>query len=266
MINRFSKTILLVVVTFFIVAGCEQQQQQQKEELLPHIPAYITQAVEKAGGMDAWNRTINLESDCVVTFYQPDGSFNLTEQHHEISPWLNLIHISAQKPQGKFIWEFSQDGMMIIEGTKQEDFGAIGLGAKDFAKAILDITTAPVRLLEGKAEFIKSPRPVKIKGRWYYPIERVSDKTGSEPYWPKRVFYQNRDSSLVDMLWFTGIDRGTFLAVRGYYYREVVRMDSQGEKGGVVVPAKIEIFLTDVQGVIQHRLVKIDYHRFKAAK
>jgi len=258
MINRFSKTILLVVVTFFIVAGCEQQQ-QQKEELSTHIPAYLTTAVEKAGGLDAWDRTINLESDCVVTFYQTDGSFNLTEQHHEIYPWSNLIRVSAQERQGKFIWEFSQDGMMVIEGTKQEDFLPIGLVAEDFAKAILDITTAPVQLLEGKAEFIKSPRPVKVEGRWYYPIERVGDKTGSEPYWPKRVFYQNRDSSLVDMLWFTGIDRGTFLAVRGYYYREV-------EKGGVVVPAKIEIFTTDVQGVIQHRLVKIDYHRLKAAK
>ncbi len=261
MIDRFSKTILLVVVTFFIVAGCEQQQQQQqKEELLPHIPAYITPAVEKAGGLDAWNRTTKLESDCVVTFYQPDGSFNLTEQHHEIYPWSNLIRVSAQERQGKFIWEFSQDGMMVIEGTKQEDFGAIGLVAEDFAKAILDITTAPVQLLEGKAEFIKSPRPVKIEGRWYYPIERVRpDKPDSAPIRPKRVFYQNRDSSLVDMLWFTGIDRGTFLAVRGYYYREV-------EKGGVVVPAKIEIFTTDVQGVMRHRLVKIDYHKLKTTK
>jgi len=264
MINRDSATILLVVVTFFIVAGCEQQQQQQqqqqqKEELSPHIPAYITQVVEKAGGLEAWDRTIKLESDCVVTFYQPDGSFNLTKQHHEIYPWSHLIRISAQEPQGKFLWEFSQDGIMVIEGTKQEDFGANGLGTEDFAKAILDITTAPVQLLQCKAGLMRGSSAVRIEGRWVYRIDQVGVKTGSEPYWPNRVFYQNIDSSLVDMLWFTGIDRGTFLAVRGYYYREV-------EKGGVVVPAKIEIFLTDVQGVIQHRLVKIDYHRLKAAK
>lgn len=260
MINRFSKTILLVVVIFFIVAGCEQQQQQQqKEELLPHIPAYIIQAVEKAGGLDAWDRTIKFESDCVVTFYQPDGSFYLTEQHHEIYPWSNLIRISAQEPQGKFIWEFSPGRLRVIKGTKHGGFLPIGLGAEDFAEAILDITSTPVRLLEGKAGFTRGPSPVKVEGRWYYPIERVGGKTGSEPSWPKHVFYQNSDSSLVDMLWFTGIDRGTFLAVRGYYYQEV-------EKGGVFVPAKIEVFMTDVRGVMQHRLVKIDYHRLKAAK
>ena len=61
------------------------------------------------------------------------------------------------------------------------------------------------------------------------------------------------------MLWFASIDRGKYLAVRGYNYQEV-------EKGGVFVPAKIEIFMTDVHGVMQHRLVKIDYHRLKAAK
>ena len=260
MINRFSKTILLVVVTFFIVVGCEQQQQQQqKEELSPHIPAYKQKAVEKAGGLEAWDKTINLESDCVVTFYQPDGSFNLTEQHHEISPWLNLIHISAQETQGKSIWEFSPAGLRVIERTERTSFFPVGLGAEDFAKAILDITTAPVQLLKSKAGLMRGSSPVKVEGRWVYRIEQVGVKTGSEPYWPKRLFYQNRDSSLVDMLWFTGIDRGTFLAVRGYYYREV-------EKGGVVVPAKIEIFTTDVQGVIQHRLVKIDYHQLKTTK
>jgi len=241
---------------------------------------------DRAGGLDAWSRTTKLESDCVVTFYQPDGSFYLTEQHHEIYPLLNLIRISAQETEGKFIWEFSPAGLRVIEGTERTSFFPVGprasqrsaasqssIGAEDFAKAILDITTAPVRLLKCKADLMRGSAALRVEGRWYYPIEqappllnyvkrgtgRVGDKTGSEPYWPKRVFYQNRDSSLVDMLWFTGIDRGTFLAVRGYYYYEV-------EKGGVVVPAKIEIFTTDVRRVMRHRLVKIDYHRLKAAK
>lgn len=255
MINRYYKTIWLVVVAFVIFAGCvKQQQKQQKEDFSPYIPAYITTAVEKAGGLDAWTRTKRLEFDCVATFYQPDGSFYITQQHHEIYPWLNLIRISAKEPQSKFIWEFSSGVLSAIEGTKQENFLPAVLGAEDFAEALLNITTTPVQLFKGKDGFMRSPRPVKLQGRWYYPIDKVRpDKTSSELHWPIQVFYQNRDNSLVDMLWFKSVDGGTFLAVRGYDYHEV-------EKGGVVAPAKIEIFTTNERSIIRHRLVKIDYY------
>jgi len=57
-----------------------------------------------------------------------------------------------------------------------------------------------------------------------------------------------------------------FLAVRGYDYTEVVRMDSQGEKEGVRVPGRIEIFKADSQGNLRQRLVKIDYHAMGLVK
>ena len=127
---------------------------------------------------------------------------------------------------------------------------------------ILDITTAPVRFLDKPVVFTRDSRPVKMEGLWYYLIERVNpDKTGIFSY---AVFYQNRNTFLVDMIWFAGVDSSVIvseaqpsvaipisLAVRGYDYREV-------EKGGVRVPAKIEIFRTDAAGVLQERLVKID--------
>jgi len=259
--NWLSKIVWLILVTGLVIAGCEQERKQEwKVDVSASRPPYITQALEAAGGLEAWTKTKRLEFDCVVAFYEPDGSFYLTKQHHEIYPWSNLIRISAQEPQGKFTWEFSPDGMTVIEGTRQGDFLPIGLGAEDFEKAILDITTTPVRLLEGKAGFIRGPRALRVEGRWYYPIERGRPgKTGSEPYWPKLVLYQNRDSSLVDMLRFASVDGGTFLAVRGYNYHEI-------EKGSVSVPTKVEIFKTDAAGFFQQRLVKIDYHQFKSIK
>jgi len=66
------------------------------------------------------------------------------------------------------------------------------------------------------------------------------------------VFYQNNDSSLVDMIRFVSVDREKSLAVRGYDYRKV-------EKKQVLVPTKIEIFRIDAKGVLQERLVKIDF-------
>jgi hypothetical protein len=265
MINWISKTIWLVLVMVLAVAGCEQQQRQEQErqqsvDVSDSKPPYISQAIAATGGLKAWRKTQKLEFDCVVSFYELDGSFYLTKQHHEIYPGSNLIRVSAREPQGKFIWEFSPNGMKVIEGTKQVDFLPIGLGAEDYVKAILDITTAPVRLLDSKAELIKDTTSVKIEGRWYYPIRQARpDQTDSGPYQPELAFYQNRGNSVVDMLLFLGVDRGTTLAVRGYNYQEV-------KKGGVVVPAKIEFFIADVGLVMQHRLVKIDYHRLKATK
>lgn len=262
MVNWISKTIWLVLMMVLAVAGCEQEQQQQlqKVDISVEKPPYISQAIEAAGGTEAWAKTKTLDFDCVVAFYQPDGSFYLTEQHHKIDPLSNLICLSAQEPQGKFIWELSPVGFTVIEGTKQGDFMPDGLGAEDFAKVILDITTTPVRLIERKTGLIRSAEPVKIEGQWYYPVGRpMSDKPDSETHRPNLVYYQNRDNSLVDMLLLTGTDKGACLAVRGYNYHQV-------EKGGIWVPAKIEIFMTDVRGVMQKRLVKIDYHGFKAVK
>jgi len=250
MMNRIKKTICLFLLTVPIFTGCEQQEKETdiKTRIPSQKPAYLTEAIEKTGGLDAWNRTKKVEFDCIATFYQPDGSFYLTEQHHEIHPWSNLIRISAQEPQGKFVWEYSLGGLNVIEETNQEDFLPVGLDVESFAKSILDITTTPVRLLKSKTELTKSKSPVKIEGIWYYPIGEDRPDNGHNI-----IFYENRDSTLIDMIWFVDAKKGKPLAVRGYDYHEI-------SKGGVFVPAKIEIFTTDNRWVIQNRLVTIDYH------
>jgi nitrite reductase/ring-hydroxylating ferredoxin subunit len=265
MINQFSKTIWLVLVAAFVVAGCEQGQKEETSvyELLTDpnfvMPEYASRAIGATGGPEAWTKAKKLEFDCVVTLYKPDGSFYLTEQHHEIHPWSSSIRISALEPQGKFVCQLSGGIFSVSEGAvlgtpygEQVDALPIAIENRDFAEAILDITTAPVRLLDKPFAFTKGPQPVKIEGQWYYPVERVRIFVGALPYWSKVVFYQNTDTSRVDMLWFVGAGEKKLLAVRGYDYKEV-------EKRGILVPAKIEIFRTDADGVLRERLVKIDY-------
>ena len=92
MINWISRTIWLVLVMALAVAGCEQEQRQeqqreQKVDVSASKPPYISQAIEATGGLDAWKKTQKLEFDCIVSFYELDGSFYLTKQHHEIYPW-----------------------------------------------------------------------------------------------------------------------------------------------------------------------------------
>jgi hypothetical protein len=268
MINQFSKNLYwLVLVIVFIGTGCEQNYKkevgvaadQAKVETSVLIPDYASRAVQAAGTLDAWTGTKNIKLDGVVAFYRPDGSFYLSEQHYEIRPWSNSIRISAFEPQGKFVWQLSGDGFRVLEGAKRLNTLPVAVCKCYLAEALLDITVAPVLLLEDNTGFTKGLEPVRIEGLWYYPIEQVegngkfSLRCAKDKSLSKAVFYQSKDSSLIDMIWFAGVGEEKFLAIRGYDYREV-------EKGGVRIPAKIEIFKTNDKGVLQQRLVKVDFH------
>ena len=274
--------LLFSVVAAFIFTGCQRKYKEDVVEVLasgPDIetisvpPDYVVRAIEAAGGWNAWAQTKELQFDCVVTFYQPDGSFYLTEQHHVVYPWSNSIQISAREPQGTFVWQLSRGQFDVLQGGGQIDGLPVEISSHCFAEMILSVITIPARFLDASVEFTKAPTGLKIQGQWYYPITRrsrpvVGAELEPEPARPlsKAVFYQDRDSSLVDMLLFAYKSGEKFLAIRGYDYTEVIPMDSQGEKEDVRVPVRIEIFRTDVHGNLQERLVKIDYHTLKHAK
>ncbi len=270
--NNFSKTICLVFAGALIFTGCQRKHEGNVVDTLesePDIqmtsvpPDYVVKAIEAVGGWNTWARTKELQIDCVVTFYQPDGSFHLTEQHHVVYPWSNSIQISAREPQGRFVWQLSKGKFDILPGGGQGDALPVVIGSNHFAEMILSIVTIPARFFDESAEFSKETTGLKIQGQWYYPINRqsrpvVGTEIESEPAFvlSKAVFYQDRDSSLIDMLVFDFMSGDSNFAVRGYDYTEV-------EKDGVRVPARIEIFRADTLGNLQERLVKIDNHTFK---
>ena len=273
--NNFSKTIWMVLVGAFILTGCQRKYEENVVDTLdsgPEIemtsvpPDYVVKAIEAVGGWDAWTRTKELQLDCVVTFYQPDGSFHLTEQHHVVYPWSNSIQISARELQGRFVWQLSKGKFDVLQESGQSDALPVVIGSNHFAEMILSIITIPARFLDEPAEFAKETTGIKIQGQWYYPISRlnrpvVGTELESEPAFvlSKAVFYQDRDRSLIDMLVFDFMSGDSNFAVRGYDYTEV-------EKNGVSVPARIEIFKADARGNLQERLVKIDNHTIKRSK
>ena len=288
-----SSVLMLVLVAALVFTGCQRKQERdpalrESEDAVevlvsgPEVEAisvradYAVRAIEAAGGWDAWAGMKELQLGCVVTFYQPDGSFYLTEQHHVVYPWSNSIRISAREPQGAFAWQLSKGKFDVLQDSGQSHALPVVIGSSHFAEMILSIITIPARFLDESAGFSKEATALKIQGQWYYPITRRS--RSPQPLF-EVVFYQDRDSSLVDMLLFADVDSsviaseaqpsavipGSF-AVRGYDYTEVVRMDSQGEKEGVRVPVRIEIFRTDTRGNLQERLVKIDYHTLGRSK
>ncbi len=261
--NMFSKKICLIFVALLIFAGCEQTYTQGVDTLSigPNYETepsgYVAQAIEAAGGLDAWKKARELQFNCVVTFYQPDGSYYLTEQCYEIYPWSNSIRISTFEPQDMFVWQLSKGLFKVLEGGGQFDGLPIAVGSRCLAESILNIITAPARFLDASAEFVKETTPVKMHGQWYYLIDR-KNKLGvtSTERLSEAIFYQNRDSFTIDMIWFPRMSEGKLLMVRGYDFRAV-------EKDGISIPTKIEIFRTDTLGISQEQLVKIDCHTVK---
>ena len=265
--NRISETIGLVLVAIFVLAGCGQKQKEDVDVLalaqeadVISIPSdEAMRAIKASGGLNAWKKITQLQLDCVVTFYQPDGSFYLTEQHYEVNPWLNSIQISADESQGTFVWQWSEGRFNILKGASQIDALSKEVPSSCFAEVIFNVITAPVRFIDGSVEFSKRSDPVRIQGKWYYPINRKEKVfTGRIS---EAVFYQDRSSSLVDMIRLacsnTGAARGkTIQYVRGFDYQEV-------EKTGLLVPTRIEILETDARDRSQKRLVKIDCHTVK---
>ncbi len=273
--NKFSKTIWLVLAAAFIFTGCQRKQEEDSVEVLvsgPNLetisvpPDYVVRAIEAAGGWRAWTGVKELQLDCVVTFYHPDGSFYLTEQHHVVYPWSNSIQISGREPQGSFAWQLSRGKFDVLQDGGQSHALPVVIGSSHYAEMILSIITIPARFLDESAEFSRETTELKIQGQWYYPISRrsrpvVGAELESEPTRPlsKAVFYQDRDNSLIDMVLFDYMGGSDFLAVRGYDYTEV-------EKESVRVPVGIEIFKADASGNLRERLVKIDYHALKRAQ
>jgi len=279
--NRIYQTICLVLVAVFVLTGCWQKQKEDADVPArgpvgavrePPVQAIsvpsdeAAQLIDATGGLDAWKKTGMLQLDCVVTFYQADGSFYLTEQRYEVHPWLNSIQISANEPQGAFVWQLSNGQFNVLRGAGQIDALPKAVPSRCFAEVILNIITAPARFLDDSVEFSKQSTPVKMQGKWYYPINRQGKDLTARI--SEAVFYQDRDSSLVDMIRLACLSQGLLTEssgtardkpiqyVRGYDYQVV-------DKAGPLVPTRIEIFETDARDRTQKRLVKIDCHTVK---
>lgn len=273
--SLIKKTVLLFALATLPLefCGCQRLQKKREEVLAvgPNVESliapedYAVQIIKVAGGIQNWIKTKDIGIDCVATFYDTDGSFYLTERHFEVYPWSNSIQIFADEPMGRFVWQLSNGRFNILKGNESTDVSPGIISYHDFSDSVLNIITAPVRLLDKEAVFAKGSEAIKISGQWYYPIERTyrviqEEKTSkkdqrdivkpAKPYWSKVIYYLNRDSSIVYFIWFGDINSEKFLAVRGYDYRVL-------ERKNVLIPTKMEIFKSNTRADFKERLVTI---------
>ncbi len=270
MSNRLGKPLYLILAALVIPAGCQRYQHKEREvEVLARGPDvetisvtsdYANRAIDATGGLDAWKTAKELQLDCVVTFYRSDGSVYLTEQSYTVYPWSNTLEISAREPEGTFVWRLTKGQLNVVQGGDQAERLPVAVMSRCLAEAILSIVTAPARLLDGSAAFTTQDTTVKIHGQWYNPIAGKANPDAETPAGAtEAIFYQDRDRFLVDMMGFACANKDKSLTVRGYDYKKI-------EKGGIVLPTRMEIFSAAAGTNSQQRLVKIDCHAIRLVK
>ncbi len=236
-----------------------------REALARSVPAdYVVSILDASGGVAAWAQNKRLRAVGVVKLYRPDDSFYLTQHDFEVYPWSDAVRVSASEPRGKFVWQMVAGRFEMVEGTPATDVSPLYGAYAGYADAFLQIVTAPVRLLDSGNQLYRQPAPFRMGGQWYERIE-VKFASGmlavegagsdaprmSQPYWTDGVFYVNRASALIDMIWLANPTNQEYLTVRGYDYSDV-------KTAGVRVPSKVEIFRAGPDGTIRDRLAQID--------
>jgi hypothetical protein len=279
MITRATRGAVLIALAALTLTGCGRQVAQDPlagldllatgpdQTTLTTPPPHVTAAMDATGGVAAWTQAKRLTFEAVISAYQPEGGFYLTEHKFDMCPWGNAVQVSAQEPQTGLTCRIMDGQYSLLNGQGKADTSPLSAWYRDYAEAVFLITTAPVRMLDSNTTLLRKPMPVMLSGAWYYPIEAkfeakqiVSKGLGRDkitviqPYWTQGVYYQNQNGSRVDIIWLGNPTTQKFLIVRGYNYAPIV-------KDGVLVPTKVEVFQSDAEAVQGQRLALIDLKR-----
>ncbi len=278
MISRVICGAVVVASVVVILTGCDRQVAQgplEDPDLLATSPAretlpvprpWVASAFEATGGMGTWLKCRQLKLSTVVTARQQDGSVYLTEHDFRVYPWSDAIQVLACEPQADIACQVVCGRYGPPPGDLSQAVSPLSECYREYADAVLQITTAPVRMLERNVALTRRPLAVQVAGQWYHPLEAkyrakeiVSRAQGREetvvvePYWTQGIYFQSQDRFLVDMIWLANPAGQKFLVVRGYDYAKGA--------GGVLIPTKIEVFQSDPDVNFGPRLALVDLKR-----
>jgi hypothetical protein len=270
--------VVLVALVFSTLTGCGRRVAQESASapdplatgpqrgVMPAPRPWALPAVDAAGGLPNWSKCTKLELRGIVAAYRQDGSYYLTEHDFEIYPWSAAIRVSAREPGASLEYQLTRAAYRPPAEDPNQDVSPLRTLYRDYAEAVLQITTAPVRMLEESAVLTQTPSAVQIGGRWYQPMtakftparaasqgQWLKKPAAVAPYWTQGIYYENQGKSLVDMIWLGNPAAQKFLVVRGYDYVSMA--------DGVLVPTRIEIYQSDAEANLGPQLAAVNLER-----
>jgi len=270
MVARVIQSAVLIVLTSLMLTGCGRQVSQESAQdlnllatgpdhkALPTPRPFVAAALDAAGGLTAWEQCQRIEFRAEVTECQRDGCYYLTEHDFVLCPWSDAIQVTAHEPRADFTWQVVRGQYRAPQADPNLDVAPLKGLTGDYADAVLQIATAPVRMLGDNVRLTLAPAATKIAGHWYLPIDAKyeagragSKEKAAEPYWTQGVYFQSQDGSRIDMIWLGNPATHKFVMVRGYDYARSV-------SGGVLIPTKIEVFQSDSDANLGPRFALLD--------
>ena len=197
--------IFTVILTIFL-SGCQESSKNK-----------VSEPVRQERGVVV---------DCIVEYYNPDGSRYVSEQSHKIEFDEKILRIKANEPAGEFEWLLKNGVFTISQTLAPSATQSITLCDENIANGLLGLYIANVNNIG--LSLPASGEPVKIDGRRYQILAGGGDLT----------FCKNLDSGIVDTVLLAGVDKK--LMVRGYGYKELKTVSGS-------IPTKIEIFRTGAE-------------------
>jgi hypothetical protein len=264
MVTRVMQSAVLIVLTSLTLTGCGRQVAKESSPdfnllatgpdrtTLPAPQPFVSAALDAAGGLPAWEQCKRIELRATVTACQGDGCFYLTEHDFVLCPWSDAIQVTAHEPRTDLAWQVVRGRYYPPQADPNLDVLPLGRLCCDYGDAVLQIATAPVRMLEGNGTLTGRPAVVQIAGQWYLPIDAKYQTAQS--HWTQGIYFQSQSASLVDMIWLGDPVTQKYLIVRGYDY-------TQRAAGGMKIPTKIEVFQSDPDANIGPRLALVDVKR-----
>lgn len=222
--------LLVLAAAGMAVSGCSQT-------CTPNAGVSIDQEPcmgEKISGM------------CVVSYYNADGSYYLTEQQHQFCSDPKQLKVWADEPTGVFKWRLTGDVFEVIAGAN---------GAEDMERTLLDRNIARVLFtsmmagsgIESGSTGMKFTTE-KIDGKWY----DATDLGVAGKGWGSETIYRSRKNSRIELVRLEDIDKGIVLTARCYNYR-------QSKDIAKTAPMKIDISSSDIAGGASKLMLKVEY-------
>ncbi len=229
--KRLCVFTLLLVLLCVVTGGCRQSQ--------------LVSVGQNVGTRFACDQD-TITAECIVTRYADDGGEYLSEQVHRICSDDGAIEMSANEPQGRFVWLLRGREFKVVVGKGRLSRLETTLCDRGYARIISVAMLAGAGMMDVSSLPVLDP--VKIEGQWYEPISLPSQSEEVTV-----TLYRSKDTGIIDVIGLEDLAGGRTLTARSYNYRFSQQL-------GKRVPTKIDLF-GGSRLSLANRILDINYEK-----
>ena len=187
-----------------------------------------------------------VKGDCIVSYFDTDGSVYLTEQLHSFCGSSKQMIVSSLEPEGKIIWKLSSGRFETISWAEKETENK--LMDHNIARVLMSSMLAGSDMLGGEAS--DAGESVKIGGKWYEPIV-ISSSKGA-----RQTAYRSILTKRIDMVELIDKSDGSSYISNCFNYKFLKAINK-------TTPTKLEVTVKK-QGKDRIRLLQVEYTQLDA--